>query len=295
MKRIFISAVSIALLCFCTLTLAAPKKDLWPRWLVNDPLSTQTINFKIWKVFLKNNVHTNAKDINLIAYGSISPFDKKTLVSFLKHMAGVRIDLYNRKVQEAYWINLYNALTIATVIKHYPVKSVLDIKISGLFKPGPWDAKLIKVEGVSLSLNDIEHRILRPIWNDQRIHYALSCAAISCPNLQKIPFTAKNLNTLLNKAASEYINSNRSTDIKSDKLIVSSLYVWYKQDFGGTDDDVIDFMELYATPELRNELKYIKKISGNRYNWALNLWTAPPVTDKKPKKRSRRRLRKKRY
>ncbi len=289
MKRIFISIISIALFCFCTLSLATPKKNLWPQWQVTDPLSKKVIDYNPWAAFLKNNVHTNAQGINLIPYGRVSSFDKKLLMSFLRHMSSVRIDLYNRQEQEAFWINLYNALTVATVIKHYPVKSILDIKISGWFKPGPWGAKIIKVEGIPLSLNDIEHRILRPIWNDQRIHYALNCASMSCPNLQKTPYTAKNLNTMLNKDASEYINSNRSTEIKDkDKLIVSSIYVWYKKDFGGTDDDVIDFLEIYAKPALRNELKYIKNISGNHYNWALNLWTAPKIEPKKKTKKRRR-------
>jgi len=288
MKRTFITAITIALLCFSTLTLAAPQKNLWPRWQINNPLSTKIINFNPWKLFLKNNVHTNTQGVNLVAYDGITSLDKNRLTSFLKYMTGIKIDLYNRKEQEAYWINLYNALTIATVLKHYPLKSILDIKISGWLKPGPWDAKLITVEGVPLSLNDIENRILRPIWNDQRIHYALNCASMSCPNLQKIPFTASNLNIMLNKAARDYINNHRGTEIKNNKLIVSSLYVWYKQDFGETDDAVVDFIKIYAKPKLRNELKHIKRITGNQYDWALNLWP-----DQKPNKPKNKKISKK--
>ena len=286
MKRISLSIVSIALLCLCTVALAAPKKDLWPRWQVNDPLSKKTIDYKPWAGFLKDNVHTNAEGINLVAYANVTPFDKKILSNFLRHISSIHIDTYNRREQEVYWINLYNALTIATVLKHYPIKSILDIKISGWFEPGPWGAKLIKIEGIPVSLNDIEHRILRPIWNDQRLHYALNCASMSCPNLQKQPYTSKNLTKLLNTAATEYVNSNYGTEVKNDKLIVSSIYVWYKEDFGGTDDDVIDFLGIYAKPPLKDELIYIKKINGNRYNWALNLWTAPKkqVTDQKLRK-----------
>lgn len=186
-------------------------------------------------------------------------------------MATIHINSYNRKTQEAYWINLYNALAVDVVLRHYPVKSIMNIKILSLFSLGPWGAKLIKVKGIPLSLNDIEHRILRPIWNDQRIHYTANCASISCPNLQKTPFTPRNLESQLNTAAREYINNNRGTELKGNKLIVSSIYIWYKADFGGTDDDVIDCLELYATPVLRNRLKFIKKISANQYNWKLNL------------------------
>jgi len=273
MKRLFLSLISITLFCFCSITLAAPQKNLWPRWQVNDPVSKEVLSFYAWKVFLKKNIHTNADGINLIDYGSVTPFDKKLLANFLEHMSSVQVDRYNRNQQEAYWFNVYNALIISTVLKHYPVKSILDISISGWLKPGPWDAKLIRVEGIWLSLNDIEHRILRPIWNDQRIHFVLNSASMSAPNLQKIPFAGIKVNTMLNKATTEYINSKRGSEIKNGRLTVSSIYGWYKQDFGGTGKDIINFLKLYAKPQLKEALTHVRNISNYHYNWALNKWT----------------------
>ncbi|MCB1827266.1 MAG: DUF547 domain-containing protein [Coxiellaceae bacterium] len=272
MKRILASIVLTVLLLASTLSTAAPKKKLWPRWQVNNPLSTKTNNYTFWDYFLKKYVHPNADGINLVAYGQVSDQDKESLHRFLREMSQIHIDTYNRKAQEAYWINIYNALTVDLILRHYPVKSIMDIKISGLFSPGPWGAKLIKVEEIPLSLNDIENRILRPIWNDQRIHYAINCAALSCPNLQRTAFTANNVDSLLNMATRQYVNSPRGTDIQNGQLILSTMYIWYKSDFGGNDDDIIDWLEIYANPVLQNRLKFIRKISKTQYNWGLNIW-----------------------
>ena len=107
-------------------------------------------------------------------------------------MSDLTITDYNKKEQLAYWINLYNSLTIKVVLEHYPVKSIKEIKLSGIFKPGPWKKELVIIEGKKLSLDNIEHDILRPIWKDNRVHYAVNCASIGCPNLQNSAFTAKN-------------------------------------------------------------------------------------------------------
>ena len=97
-------------------------------------------------------------------------------------MQAVAISNYNRNEQKAYWINVYNALTIDLILSRFPVASIRDINISpGLLARGPWGAKLFIVEGEKLSLDDIEHRILRPIWKDNRIHYAVNFASLGLP------------------------------------------------------------------------------------------------------------------
>jgi hypothetical protein len=121
-----------------------------------------------------------------------------------------------------------------------------------------------------LSLDDIEHRILRPIWRDPRLHYAVNCAALGCPNLQTAAFTAANTEALLDKAARDFVNHPRGAAIVGGKLIVSSIYVWYEADFGGADRGVIAHLKRYAGPELATALAAVDRISGNRYDWGLN-------------------------
>ena len=157
------------------------------------------------------------------------------------------------------------------VATRYPVASIRDIDISpGLFSRGPWDKKLVTVEGEALSLNDIEHRILRPIWRDPRIHYAVNCASLGCPNLQRRAFTGANGDALLDRAAHDYVNSPRGVHFDGRRLIVSSLYVWYGEDFGGSDTAVIGHLRRYAAPALAATLAAATSIGDDSYDWALN-------------------------
>jgi hypothetical protein len=135
---------------------------------------------------------------------------------------------------------------------------------------GPWDEKRLEIEGAPVSLSDIEHRILRPIWRDPRILYALSCAAMGCPNLQPEPFRADRLERQLSQAAMAYINDPRCIQIDDRRLAVSSLYRWYQEDFGGTDLGVINHLMAYAEPRLAMVLQGFDRITGDGFNWRLN-------------------------
>src|SRR5262249_38666689 len=146
--------------------------------------------------------------VNLIRYAQVTPIDRESLNAYIARLSALLVSKYARAEQLAYWINLYNALTVRLVLDHYPVASIRDIDISpGLFADGPWDKDLITVEGKRITLNDIEHRILRPIWNDPRLHYALNCAALGCPNLQPTAFTSDNADQLMERGARDFINT----------------------------------------------------------------------------------------
>jgi hypothetical protein len=153
----------------------------------------------------------------------------------------------------------------------YPVASIRDIDISpDWFSNGPWNAKLRAIEGEAVSLNDIEHRILRPIWRDPRIHYGVNCASIGCPNLRAQAFTAANAEALLASGARDYVNHPRGARIEDGRLIVSSAYVWFAEDFGGDDAGVIAHLRRYARPELRAALAEVDEIGDFVYDWRLN-------------------------
>ena len=209
--------------------------------------------------------------INRFKYSSVSPEDRQVLREYLRKMQAVEVSGLNRDEQKAFWINVYNALTAEVVLEHYPVKSIRDIDISpGFFSTGPWDAKLLVIEGENVSLNDIEHRILRPIWLDSRIHYTVNCASLGCPNLQPLAFTSQNLDMLLEKAARDFINHPRGVLFTGDRLQVSSIYNWFKEDFGGSDKGIIQHLEKYLSgANLQKSNGAPKKISY-QYNWDLN-------------------------
>lgn len=250
---------------------AAPKADLWARWLQHDQRSTTTVDDAAWGQFLERHVRAGLDGVNRVDYGAVGPADRALLQGYLGAMAAVPVSSLNRAEQCAYWINLYNALTLNVVLDHYPVDSIRDINISpGLFGKGPWRKELIAVEGQPITLNDIEHRILRPIWRDPRLHYALNCASIGCPNLQPRPFAGRDLDHALDLAAMAFVNNPRGMRIKGSELWVSSIYVWFIDDFGGDDAGVIRHLMAYAEPALAMQLQTLDAIAGHSYDWSLN-------------------------
>ncbi len=266
-----VSGLLFILLCWLCLGMAVPEKKLWSRWAIFDPDATATIDYSGWQSFLDQYVTINLNGVSLVNYKAVTPEDAQKLKQTIVSLARIPIDHYNRNEQLAFWINLYNALTIDIVLDHYPVKSIRQIKLSGWLVPGPWQAKVIQVAGIPLSLNDIENRILRPIWQDPRIHYAINCATYSCPSLQKTAFTGSNIEQLMDAGARQYVNSPRGVTIANgNRLIVSSIYVWYQLDFGGSDAGVIAHLKQYAKPALKRRLETINHISEDYFNWALN-------------------------
>ena len=270
-KVLFIIAFTLTLgVSMGTIVFAAPKAELWPRWQINSSQSNTSVDHSAWGQFLdKYLVVGKSGSISLVRYAAVSSADKESLAKYIDTLVAVPITKLNRAEQKAVWINLYNALTVYTILDHYPVKSIRDIR-SGWFSSGPWDLKLIKVDGVELSLNDIEHRILRPIWQDNRVHYAVNCASLGCPNLQPEPFTVENMERLLNQAAHDYVNSPRGVDLAGGKLILSSIYDWFQVDFGATDATVLAHLKRYAAPVLVEELKGYKGTISYQYSWDLN-------------------------
>ena len=175
----------------------------------------------------------------------------------------------NRVEQKAYWINLYNGFTVKLILDNYPVKSILKIS-NGLIKSGPWNMKLLNVEGEDLALNDIEHRILRPIWKDNRIHYAVNCASLGCPNLQPEPYTSENTEALLDRAAREYVNHSRGVSFEGNQLKLSSIYNWYQADFGGSKETLIRDLQKFALGDLAVKLQGFDGRIKYSYDWNLN-------------------------
>jgi Protein of unknown function, DUF547 len=265
--------VLVSIFLFMSSTLhAAPKADLWPRWEKHDPASTQKIDHSLWEKFLKKNlVAPHPSGINRVRYASVAPEDRKALKDYLKNLQSLPVSSYNRAEQKAYWINLYNALTVDLVLSRFPLESIRAVNISpGLFARGPWGAKLLTIEGEKLSLDDIEHRILRPIWRDNRVHYAVNCASLGCPNLQPTAYTGDNTESLLEKGAREYINHPRGLVIKDGKLHVSSIYVWFQEDFGGSAEGLMEHWAKYANKSVAAAVQNYSGGLEHDYDWRLN-------------------------
>ncbi len=244
--------------------------DLDQYFARNDPNSTMTVDHSAWQRILERYIAPSADGVNLFAYGRMSAADRKALKAYLTALQGVKVTALKPDEQRAFWINLYNALTIDVVLDHYPVKSIRDISLGGFFTVGPWKKELVAVEGRKLSLDNIEHDILRKVWRDPRIHYAVNCASMGCPNLMGKPFTGTTLDKMLTRGARDYVNHPRGAQVRSRKLYLSQIYSWYRKDFGSTDAAVIGHIAKYAAPKLKQQLASINTIAGYDYDWSLN-------------------------
>lgn len=223
-----------------------------------------------WDRFLESYVTTDDHGVNRVAYGDLTDADKRSLDDYLAALSRVPVTGMARGAQLAFWINLYNALTVDLVVDHFPVKSIRDIK-PGFLAIGPWNMAVVEVEGRALTLNDIEHRILRPLWRDARIHYVLNCAAVGCPNLAREAVTAGNVERLLEAGAKAFVNSSRGVAFDDrGRLVVSKIYSWFREDFGRSAAGVLDHLRRYAEPALRQRLGNARRIHKYRYDWSLN-------------------------
>lgn len=250
--------------------LFAPKAELWSVWTAHDNASAKRVDHGAWDRFLSRTVKKGRDGVSRVAYGRVSAKDRRDLAGYVEALSAVPVSRLSRGEQFAYWVNLYNGLTVKTVLDHYPVKSIRDIDLSsGLFGSGPWKAKQVVVEGRKVSLDDIEHRILRPIWKDPRIHYAVNCASIGCPNLQRQAFTAHNTQSLLDKAAREYVNHSRGVRVSGGRLVLSSIYSWFESDFHA-DGALMAHLKRYASPSLAAKLEGFDVADDYAYDWRLN-------------------------
>ena len=129
---------------------------------------------------------------------------------------------------------------------------------------------MLKLGSAELSLDDIEHGIMRPTFNDPRVHYAVNCASVGCPNLGTEAFTGARLDEQLEAAARAYVNSRRGVALEGKRIVISSIYVWYKADFGGSDQGVLEHLRRYAAPALAQRLAELSSIRDHTYDWSLN-------------------------
>lgn len=191
--------------------------------------------------------------------------DQSLLYSYLNGIAKLDPEDLNAMTQSskiAFYINVYNAFTIKVILDNYPLKSIKDI-------PGVWDKKLFRVAGSDLTLNNIEHDILRKEFGEPRIHFALVCASIGCPKLASEPYSGAKLNEQLDREAKKFINDKTKVNLDKDKkrFYISSIFKWFKKDFG----DVTAFISKYLPEDSARYIEENKpKIKYLKYDWSLN-------------------------
>ncbi|MFM1878546.1 MAG: hypothetical protein RLZZ241_1412 [Bacteroidota bacterium] len=158
----------------------------------------------------------------------------------------------------AFFINLYNAGTVRLILENYPLKSIRDL-------PDPWGRKIFNLYGERLSLDEIEHKILRSL-QDPRIHFAINCASLSCPKLNRKAYTEIGLEKELNDAVNSIFTNEKMFQNKKNGLYLSSIFKWYRQDFETDYGSIIDFLNHYHDGPIKDNVR----IRFLPYNWELN-------------------------
>lgn len=258
-----------ALLLLNGFAFAAPQSELWTMWDNSDEKNSATVNHQQWQQILDRYLVKQNQNM-LFDYSLVTTKDQSQLKQYILFLSALDPRSYNRSEQFAYWVNLYNALTVKLILDNYPLQSIT--KLGGFFSFGPWDDKIVTVAKQSLTLNDIEHRILRPIWKDPRIHYVVNCASLGCPNLPSDALNGQNTETVLNRAAKQFINSDKGVRIDDKTLTLSSLYDWYGVDFGSNEQQILQHIDRYREKSTSGEGKLSSwkgKIKYD-YDWSLN-------------------------
>lgn len=220
--------------------------------------------------FLERYLVTEAADgIHRLRYSAVTDEDRADLEAWIQTEAQRGPRGLAQDAQFAYWANLYNALTVARVLRDYPVTSILDLK-RWPWSFGPWDEDLITVQGVALSLNAIEHRILRPLFAEPRVHFALNCASLGCPNLLLQPFSGENLERELQGALEAYLAHPRGIAFEDGVLTLSSLFDWYRDDFPPGQEALLAYLASAAPETLGPSLRAYDGPIAFHYDWVLN-------------------------
>lgn len=268
-------AVMVAVVCMPAATVpfvgrahAAPRARLIdPRWAAVG--ASAGPDHGAWTALLRDHRRLGPDGIARLDYAGFSADDRAALNSYVASLTAIDPITLTRPAAFAYWANLYNALTVQLVLEAYPVSSIRAVR-GGLFNTGPWTDDVVSVAGFSLSLDDIEHGIMRPVFEDPRIHYAVNCAALGCPNLAPAAFEPAQLDAALDALARDYVNHPRGARVDGGRLTVSSIYEWFQEDFGGNDAGVLAHLRAYAGPELTAALGGVTRISDDAYDWSLN-------------------------
>ena len=233
-----------------------------PVGLISDSRSDTAVDHSIYADLLIKYVHQGIVD-----YRGFKTEETK-LDRYLKVLENVDTDSLSRNEQFAFYINAYNAWTIKLILSGYPgIESIKDL---GNIFQSPWKKKICRIDGDVITLDHIEHNILRPKFKDPRVHFAINCASLSCPPLGSQPFFGNTLDRQLDNATRAFINNSKRNYLDGNTLYVSRIFKWFGKDF---DYDIIGFFLTYADDHLKNELEDKKnniEVEYLSYDWSLN-------------------------
>jgi hypothetical protein len=209
-------------------------------------------------------------------YEQLRKDDYTTLSGLVEELSGVDTSRLARNEQLAYWMNLYNIATVKLIVDHYPVDSILDLSSGLLNRHQVFDQEHVSLGGRTVSLNHIEHEMIRKGFEDPRIHFAINCAALSCPPMRQEAFTGGAVQEQLSDQTTRFLNANTKIDRRGDKATVTDTKImdWFDDDFDDWGGGVEAFLRKYLSGDTARRLEGVSRVSIKHagYDWTLNDW-----------------------
>jgi len=254
---------------------AAPSLDLWKFWEPQNPASTEVVDHALWQQWLDRYLVSQTDGTTAVRYKAVDESGRQLVDDYIEQLADIDPRTLNRPEQFAYWVNLYNAVTVQVVLDNPDEDSITKMG-DGWFNSGPWDDELVTIADQAVTLNDIEHRILRPIWLEKRIHFVVNCASIGCPNLSAQALTAANTQDQLAAAELAFINNPKGISIDSDgDLVISKIFQWYGSDFANNESEFVRYLSqvIARAPDAKVTPELLARKFGDasyEYDWSVN-------------------------
>ncbi len=224
--------------------------------------ANETVDHRIYGELLEKYVSNGEVD-----YGGFKK-EEARLGAYLKVLEKVDPESLSRDEQFAFYVNAYNAWTIQLILTGYP--GIASIKDLGSLFRSPWEKKICRIDGKVITLDHIEHDILRPRFKDPRVHFAVNCASKGCPPLLAEPYVGSRLERQLDRVTRAFINDPKRYRFEGDTLFVSRIFKWFSEDF---NDDVAGFFLRYAEGDLKKKLESRRgeiEVEYLDYDWSLN-------------------------
>lgn len=229
-----------------------------------------------WDLLLGAYVIESEDGVNRFDYAGLRADGayRAALTAYIESLEATQVSTLSEAERFAFWANLYNAVTVRLIVDEAPENSIRQIRPRP-WSIGPWGVNRVEVEGRALSLDNIEHDIMRVEFEAPLVHYAVNCASIGCPNLMPRAWRSATLEADLEAGARAYINHPRGVTVTEDGLVVSRIYDWFNEDFGGSDAGVIAHVLRYAEPDLAQRIDGDIRINSYAYDWSLNRVRSP--------------------
>lgn len=209
-------------------------------------------------------------------YGGLKARDAAALESLRQRLARVKVESLSRNDQLAHWINVYNINTVATIVEHYPVESIRDISTDPIIRLNVFKKERVPTADGLLSLDEVEHQKIREVFREPRIHFAINCAAKSCPPIRTEAFTGAAVEAQLEDQTRRFVATGVRFGRRGDTLVIHTTKImdWFRDDFEKHGGGTVAFIRRYVTPGLQREIDIAKKIvvEYDDYDWDLNDW-----------------------